>query len=144
MSVQSILVVCTGNICRSPMAAALLQHAHPDKDIDSAGIAAMVGQPTDPRVIRSLQAIEIEAPEHLGQQLEGAHVRQADLILVMTQEQAAYIGRHWSFSRGKVFRMGHWRHQDVPDPYRQSESAFIYTRQLLQCCLEDWHDMLKE
>jgi len=144
MSVQSILVVCTGNICRSPMAAALLQQAYPDKHIDSAGIGALVGQPADPRVIATLRAIQIEAPDHQAQQLDSAHIRQADLILVMTQEQATHIGRQWPYSRGKVFRLGHWRHQDVPDPYRQGEAAFLYTRQLLQCCLDDWHDMLKE
>lgn len=126
------------------MAAALLQHAYPGKHIESAGISAMVGQPADPRVISTLSAIQIEPQEHKARQLEGVHVRQADLILVMSQEQVTYIGRHWPFSRGKIFRMGHWRHQDVPDPYRQNESAFIYTRQLLQYCLADWHEMLKE
>lgn len=39
---ESILVVCTGNICRSPIAERLLRQLLPDKKIDSAGVGAMV------------------------------------------------------------------------------------------------------
>ena len=45
---QSILTVCVGNICRSPVAAALLRADLPDVHVSSAGIAALVGEDVDP------------------------------------------------------------------------------------------------
>ena len=45
---QSILVVCTGNICRSPVGERLLRSRLPDMKVDSAGIAALTGEAADP------------------------------------------------------------------------------------------------
>ncbi|HFE7854362.1 TPA: protein tyrosine phosphatase, partial [Klebsiella pneumoniae] len=44
---DSILVICTGNICRSPIAERILRKIFPNKKIDSAGVGAMVGYPAD-------------------------------------------------------------------------------------------------
>ena len=49
MNLQNILVVCVGNICRSPMAEFFLKTAHPDLHIESAGLSAMVGHSADER-----------------------------------------------------------------------------------------------
>ena len=47
MAFENILVVCVGNICRSPMAEALLKQRFPEKNIDSAGVGALVGHAAD-------------------------------------------------------------------------------------------------
>ncbi|WP_441294782.1 arsenate reductase/protein-tyrosine-phosphatase family protein, partial [Klebsiella pneumoniae] len=44
---NSILVLCTGNICRSPIAERILRDFFPEKEIDSAGLGALVGKPAD-------------------------------------------------------------------------------------------------
>lgn len=49
---NSILVVCTGNICRSPIGERYLRRALPNKKIDSAGISALVGHSADDSAIR--------------------------------------------------------------------------------------------
>ena len=46
---ERILVLCTGNICRSPVAAAMLAARLPDKRIESAGLGAMEGQGVEPK-----------------------------------------------------------------------------------------------
>ena len=48
---NTILVLCTGNICRSPIAEALLKNALPGRHVHSAGIGAMVGWPADPHSV---------------------------------------------------------------------------------------------
>src|SRR3546814_9689935 len=47
MTMNRILLVCIGNICRSPLAEALLKQHFPDKTVHSAGLAALVGHPAD-------------------------------------------------------------------------------------------------
>ena len=44
---DNILVVCIGNICRSPMAAALLTERYSETHIDSAGLSALIGHSAD-------------------------------------------------------------------------------------------------
>ncbi|BBH17082.1 hypothetical protein Back2_13690 [Nocardioides baekrokdamisoli] len=85
-----ILVVCTGNICRSPYVAALLQRALPDARVTSAGTAAMVGrQPVVPvaDVLADLGA-GTSAP---ARQLRRSMVRRADVIVAMTHTQRATV-----------------------------------------------------
>ena len=48
---KTILVLCIGNICRSPMAEALLLRALPGMTVRSAGLDAMIGEPADPTSI---------------------------------------------------------------------------------------------
>ncbi|MBS0343516.1 MAG: low molecular weight phosphotyrosine protein phosphatase, partial [Proteobacteria bacterium] len=45
---QRILVLCIGNICRSPLAELLLARELPNRKIWSAGLGALVGEPADP------------------------------------------------------------------------------------------------
>ena len=54
---RHILVLCSGNICRSPIAAALLARHLPGKAIGSAGLAAPVGTPADPMAIEFAAAL---------------------------------------------------------------------------------------
>ena len=55
MAFENILVVCVGNICRSPMAEALLKQRFPEKNIDSAGVGALVGHGADDAAIKVMQ-----------------------------------------------------------------------------------------
>lgn len=48
---NNILVVCVGNICRSPTAERLLQRYHPELKVESAGLGALVGKGADPTAI---------------------------------------------------------------------------------------------
>lgn len=86
-----ILTVCTGNICRSPVAERLLQKGldglHPGKfQISSAGTSALVGQAMQPLSAEIVRAHGGNSEEFAARQLNAALVREADLILALTAE----------------------------------------------------------
>ena len=78
-----ILVVCTGNICRSPAAAALLRARSAGLGIEvaSAGTAAVVGHPIHPLTAAALAQVGVEDLNHRARQLSPADVAGADLVL---------------------------------------------------------------
>jgi protein-tyrosine phosphatase len=137
-----ILVLCTGNICRSPMAEGLLRQYFPDRKVSSAGLQAMVDYPADEHAISLMQDMEIDIAAHRAQQVSTALLKQADLIFVMTKGQLKLLEKQWPFVRGKAFLLGHWQNQEIPDPYQQPRSAFLYARELTITGIKAWHEKL--
>jgi protein-tyrosine phosphatase len=82
-----VLTVCVGNICRSPMAEALLRarlHArNPDAVVESAGIAALVGKPADPIAVALMSERGLDLSAHRARQLTPELARRFELVLVM-------------------------------------------------------------
>ena len=78
---KNVLVICIGNICRSPMAEGLLQQAFPEKKIRSAGIGALIGYPADPYSVQIMEEQGIDIRSHRAQKLAGWMVSEADLIV---------------------------------------------------------------
>ena len=62
----------------------------------------------------------------------------ADLILVMSNNQKKHLEQTWSFAKGKVFRLGHWQNQNVPDPYQHDQAFFDETCRNIQKYVSDW------
>jgi protein-tyrosine phosphatase len=83
MMFDSILVVCVGNICRSPTGERLLQQAFPSKRIASAGISALVGKSADDTAVAVANEHNLSLEGHLGKQLTKEMCREYSLILVM-------------------------------------------------------------
>ena len=135
---NNILVVCEGNICRSPIAAALLMDIFPQKNINSAGLSAMVGYQADPKAQAVMQAYDIDISYHIGKQIDEELVMAADLILTMSNNQTKWIERQWPHCRGKTFRIGFWIDKDIVDPYKHDEAVFESTRLDLIKSLEQW------
>lgn len=123
-AMQHILVLCIGNICRSPLAEALLRRRFPGKTIWSAGLGALVGQPADPESAAVAARHGLDLSDHRARQLATWMCQQADLILVMEQSQKADLERQCPWVRGKVFRLGVWSAFDIADPYRRPREAF--------------------
>jgi protein-tyrosine phosphatase len=126
--IERILVLCIGNICRSPIAEGLLGCAWPDKTIVSAGLGALVGQPAEPFSVQLMAEQGIDIGAHRAQSVTSALVRSADLILTMDLAQKRHIEQTYPTARGKVFRLGE---ADIPDPYRQNMAVFRQTYHLL-------------
>ncbi len=121
---RHILTLCVGNICRSPLAQALLARELPEHHVRSAGLSAMVGYPADPEVLRLAKEQGLELQAHRAQQVSSVMCQQAELILVMEQEHKTQLEQLYPQVRGKVFRLGLYGKFDIADPYRQTSEAF--------------------
>ncbi|MCT8175260.1 low molecular weight protein-tyrosine-phosphatase [Variovorax sp. CY25R-8] len=141
---KSVLVVCIGNICRSPMGEAIIASELPHLEVSSAGIGALVGKPADP-VARELMAergLDIES--HRARQLTSLMCQRADLILAMDEEQRLHINHRHPFTRGKLFRLGDIARIDIPDPYRLGRAAFEQALQLIDAGATAWAERIRK
>jgi protein-tyrosine phosphatase len=139
--VKKILLVCVGNICRSPVAQYRLQLMLPGCELRSAGLAALVGHDMD-ATARSV-ALEhgLECPPHRARQLTPELCRWADLILVMERRHLDALGRIPPQSRGKVFLLGDGLGEggvDIYDPYERPREVFEFVYSLITRATEDW------
>lgn len=87
-----ILVVCTGNICRSPMGAALLQHALAAKPeplrsikVISAGVAARRGEPASANAVAALKKVGIDLKGHVSRPVTQELLDKSLMVLCMTE-----------------------------------------------------------
>ena len=93
-----IITVCTANICRSPMAAALLQHALAAQSeplrslkIVSAGVAARTGEPASENSVTALKKVGIDLTGHRSRPLTQEMLDEAFAVLCMTESHRAMI-----------------------------------------------------
>lgn len=143
---EHILVVCIGNICRSPVAEALLKQglAGSGKQISSAGIAAMVGYGADPGSMALMAAKGLDLSLHKARQLDRTMLAQAELILVMEQSHIEVITKMAPEARGKTMLLGKWDNAtEVPDPYKKSTEAFVYAVKHIEQGVNSWLKYLK-
>lgn len=142
MAFDNILVVCVGNICRSPMAEALLKQRFPNKNIDSAGVGALVGHPADPAALEIMTEQQLDITKHVAKQLDEILAKKADIIFTMSDGQTKWIEERWPFCRGKTFKLGHWKNKDIADPYKHEMSAFETAYQDIVDSLEQWSEKI--
>jgi protein-tyrosine phosphatase len=143
----SILMVCLGNICRSPMAEAVLRAQVAGRGdaatwvIDSAGTGDWhVGDPPDPRTVAVLAEQGI-VTAHRGRQVRAADFREFDVILVMDDANLAAIAafRPAQGATARLARLGDWDPRgraEVPDPYYSTglEAFREVHAQVERCC----------
>lgn len=138
-----MLVVCVGNICRSPMAEGVFRQAFVEVNnfesrIRSAGLGALVGHPPDPKAIQLMMEKGIDISDHRARQLNQEIIRKSDLILVMELDQKNTIEEIEPTARGKVFRLGEWGGFDIPDPYQKEIHVFEKTLILIEQGVSQW------
>lgn len=136
---DSILVVCTGNICRSPIAERMLRRALPGKKIDSAGVGALEGHAADESAVEVAEKHQLSLDNHQGKQFTGSLGRKYDLILVMEKHHLEQVTTIAPEARGKTMLIGHWLEGiEIPDPYRKSMESFEYVYRLLDQACNSW------
>ncbi|NPT40339.1 low molecular weight phosphotyrosine protein phosphatase [Paraburkholderia sp. 1N] len=140
--IDSILVVCEGNVCRSPMAQGLLAKQLPEVRVKSAGWAALVGRGPDPMAIELMAERGIDIGGHVAVDLNLQQMRSAQLVLAMTQEQRRRIETSYPFAKGKVYRIGEYERTDIADPYRKGRAAFEMALAQIELGLVGWLDAM--
>jgi protein-tyrosine phosphatase len=111
-----VVVVCTGNTCRSPMAEAMMRAQLAERYgcsvaelegrgivVLSAGSAAMDGTPAAPSAVEVMRARGLDLGNHTSQPLSDHLVREADVILTMTQGHRASILASWPTVADRTF-----------------------------------------
>jgi protein-tyrosine phosphatase len=139
--IRHILVVCVGNICRSPMAEALLRNALRGKEefsVESAGLGALVDEPASEHAVALMSERGIDISSHRARQLQPELVNKADLILVMESGHKKAIETADVTVRGKVFRLGETSDRDIVDPYQRSRAVFEDVLEDIDEGIADW------
>lgn len=142
--IRQVLTVCIGNICRSPVAQVLLAHQLPGLAVQSAGLGALVGRGADPAMLRLLTEQQLDGTAHRAQSLASWMLTQSDLVLVMEQGHKDQIEAQYPQARGRVFRLGHYDQQDIPDPYRQDDEVFRQVYQQIEAGVRHWADRIRK
>lgn len=144
--INKVMVVCTGNICRSPIAEALFVRAFRDSDlkIESAGIAAMIGWPADldAQEVASERGLDISG--HRARQLDRSMLASADLVLILDNDHQRWITQRYPEFRGKTHKLGRWQsNRDIVDPYRKPRSAFELAYDEIEQDVDAWLTRLR-
>lgn len=137
--INSVLIVCTGNICRSPIGEGLLALRAPQIRVSSAGVGAMVGWPADELAVAVMNDRGHDIAAHRARQLSRAMLAESDLVLTLDQHHSDWINGRFPEYRGKVHKILRWQgNADVPDPYRQPKAAFEESYRLIDSGIGDW------
>jgi low molecular weight protein-tyrosine phosphatase len=139
--INRVLVVCVGNICRSPTAEFLLRHRlrRDGAIVESAGLAALVGNPIDPMAERVLAAHGLSAATHVARQITVEMINAADIVLAMDKRHLSAIHAQAPHARGKTFHLGKWQNDaPIPDPYGQPRAAFEHAFTLIDSAVDSW------
>jgi len=139
--INRVLVVCVGNICRSPTAEWLLRHRlkRDGVTIESAGLAALVGNPIDPMAESVLVEHGVSASAHSARQISPEMINAADIVLVMDKRHMSAVHAQVPHARGKTFLLGRWQNDAaVPDPYGKPRAVFEQAFTMIDTAVNSW------
>ncbi|HIP24680.1 MAG TPA: hypothetical protein EYG79_13975 [Rhodobacteraceae bacterium] len=120
--IGSVLVVCVGNICRSPTGERILAKSCPSLRVESAGIAALDGHAADETMSKISSQHGINLDGHVARQFTAEMAAGFDLILALEKGHIRVINEKAPTVSGKTMLLGQWLSaQEIADPYRNSE-----------------------
>ncbi|UTV60201.1 arsenate reductase/protein-tyrosine-phosphatase family protein [Burkholderia arboris] len=135
-----LLLVCTANVCRSPMAEALFRRVLEGVHVMSAGVDAMPGMGADPAAIAVMQRIGLDLGQHRSQLLARWMIESSALVLTMSERQRQVIVHRYPSVSERVCRL--LPDGDVADPYRLDSAAYAATVDRLTTGVRHWSGLL--
>jgi protein-tyrosine phosphatase len=106
-----VLVVCTGNVCRSPIAEGLLRAAFLERlgggapEVGSAGTMGWEGSGADPNSVAAAAERGVDISGHVARALSTAALASADLVLAMSSEHALAVVREAPEAASRTFTL---------------------------------------
>lgn len=143
---KKIIIICIGNICRSPMAEALLRERLKEIDplisVSSAGLAALVNERADCLAQELMLERGLNISNHRARQATQQILFNSDLILTMEAGHQEQIHTMLPAIRGRVHTLGKWSDFDIPDPYQKPKGAFEQALVLIEQGIAEWQEKL--
>lgn len=149
---KQILVVCTANVCRSPLVASLLQQKIIQSGlaeavmVESAGVRAVAGDEVDPVIATMLDKLGVELAAKYATPIAERALREADLVLVMEEAHRQSLFYRLPSALPKVFLLSELagRHEEVADPYGMPVAIYAATFEQVTGLLDEgWLQLLK-
>lgn len=146
---RRLLVLCFGNICRSPFAGALLaarlRHLRPDIDVASAGFVARENRRSPEVACEQAAGFGVDLTAHRSRFASDEELQAADTILVFEPSNVAELARRGIAAKGRIVLLGDFGPApgDIEDPYGKPAETFHGTYARIARCVEALADSLR-
>ncbi len=133
--IRKVLVICHGNICRSPFAERQLARYAPGLEVQSAGLDTEPGSPAAPGAIRIARRFGVDLGDHAARSLKPELLRWADLIVGMQGRHSTQLSRNWGIAPGKIRLLGDFLPSPphvISDPWGESDAVFALAFERIQ------------
>lgn len=139
---KSVLILCIGNICRSPVAEGILKKMSAQHQlgltISSAGVHAMADEPAQPHSLAVAQENGVDITAHYARQLTADIMNAHELVLVTDETVRKIAMQQYPSATGKIKLIGNFRNFEIVDPYRKPKENFDAMYIDIENCLQDW------
>ena len=149
---MNILLVCTGNTCRSAMAGGLFEKAIDDDydgciNVESAGINVYVPTPASENAVKIMEEMDVDISDHVSRQVTKEDIENADLVLVMTlSHRNTLIDLYPQFS-DKIYTIPEYAYgsdDEISDPFGGDEDEYRECAKELKEAIDVIYSKVKE
>ena len=145
----TILFVCTGNTCRSPMAAAIANKVFCTQGIAasavSCGVYAQNGFAASSNAVQAMKSYDLSITEHQSKKITKKAVESAHIVVTMTKNHKILILSEYKRHADKIFTLAELcDDKDIGDPFGGDETMYLNCAAQIKNCIEklNWEALL--